>query len=441
MSQIAAKPLPIGSSEENLPKLLLALALPVFAENALHMLVGLNDTYLANKLPKDAAAAGAAVGTITYLVWFFNLLVMAVAAGSTSIISRAKGARHRRQANSVTGQSMAAALILGIAVGLFTLIFARQLVAASDLSPSACRFALPYLRMLSVTLPFLLTMSIASACLRGNGNTLAPAIAMIVVDIVNVIFSWGLCRGLWGMPNLGFNGIAIGTVIAYIVGGFLQLAVLVSGRLFKIGLPAGVDSLINWLANFGVLRIINHLDVTNAFANAHMNAVRIESISFMTGFAFAPAAATLVGQSLGMKDLLRAKRSAYLAFAMGGGAMTLIGIFFIFFGYIPARLLAPDPHIAALTTHCLRITGFIQSGFAAYAIFTGALRGAGDTFFVMLFTLFSVLGLRLLGVIIVGSILHKGLGAIWIVLAAELFFRGVLAFARFLQGSWQHIEV
>src|SRR5471032_3244423 len=80
---------------------LLALALPVWAEQILHMLVGLNDTYLANHLPHDAASAGAAVGTITYFLWFIGLLVAFIGAGSTAIIARAKGSRHRRLANSV----------------------------------------------------------------------------------------------------------------------------------------------------------------------------------------------------------------------------------------------------------------------------------------------------------------------------------------------------
>src|SRR5438270_13588678 len=88
-----------GESTRSLWKQMWALAIPVLAENALHMLVGINDTYLANKLPQDAAAAGAAVGTITYFIWFFGLLVAAVGTGSTAIIARAKGARHRRQAN------------------------------------------------------------------------------------------------------------------------------------------------------------------------------------------------------------------------------------------------------------------------------------------------------------------------------------------------------
>ena len=71
---------------------LLALALPVWAEQILHMLVGLNDTYLANHLPKDAASAGAAVGTITYFLWFIGLLVAFIGVGSTAIIAHeAKG--------------------------------------------------------------------------------------------------------------------------------------------------------------------------------------------------------------------------------------------------------------------------------------------------------------------------------------------------------------
>src|SRR5207237_1471867 len=117
------------------------------------------------------------------------------------------------------------------------------------------------------------------------------------------------------------------------------------------------------------------------------------------------------------------------------------GLIFIFFGRYPAAWLSPDPHIAALTARCLFITGFIQSGFAAYMIFSGALRGAGDTLVVMLVSLVSVLGIRFLGVILVGGWLGMGLAAIWVVLAGELFIRGILAYARFWQGGWKHLRV
>src|ERR1700677_3650716 len=94
-------------------KQLFALAGPVWIEQILHMLVGLNDTYLANHLPSHAADAGAAVGTITYFLWFIGLLVSSIGTGSTALIARAKGAMHRSLSNKVTGQSVSAALILG----------------------------------------------------------------------------------------------------------------------------------------------------------------------------------------------------------------------------------------------------------------------------------------------------------------------------------------
>ncbi len=454
---------PLATSSDNraLLRELLVLALPVLAEQVLHMLVGINDTYLANHLPKDAASAGAAVGTITYFLWFIGLLVGSVGAGSTAIIARAKGSRHKRLANSVTGQSVAASVLIGIGVGVVLYVAAAPIIAATQLQGPAHGFALSYLRMLSVSLPFSMLMFIANSCLRGGGDTITPAVVMVVVDVINMLLSFALCRGWWGLPVMGFDGIAAGTVIAYVAGGVIQFVVLLRPggavrlylhrlrphwvtikRLFRIGLPAGVEGLLAWFANFGVIAIINKADPTNVMSAAHMNTIRVESISFLSGIAFATAAATMVGMSLGMKDPGRARRSAYLAFAVGGGIMVICGLLMITLGRYPARWLSPDdPKIIQLTTTCLFITGFIQSGFAANLIFGGALRGAGDTLVVMIINLVTVFTLRFAGVVVVGLWLHGGLPAIWCVLAGELFIRGVLVYLRFLHGGWLKIEV
>ena len=94
------------------------------------------------------------------------------------------------------------------------------------------------------------------ACRRGGGDTLTPAIVMGVVDIVNMVSSFALTRGWWGFPVLGFDGIALGTIIAYVFGGVTQFIVLSAGtqggrlhlhrmrphwhtikRLLRIGIP------------------------------------------------------------------------------------------------------------------------------------------------------------------------------------------------------------
>jgi len=213
-------------------------------------------------------------------------------------------------------------------------------------------------------------------------------------------------------------------------------------RLLRIGVPAAVSDMLGWVANIGVIAVINQMDSSNDAAAAHMTTIRLESISFLSGIAFATAAATMVGTRLGMKRPDLAEKSAYMAYAVGGGIMTFCGILMITLGRYAVMWLSPnEPHIIEMATSCLRITGFIQCGFAASLIFGGALRGAGDTLSVMVLSLTTVIGIRFAGAIYVGLYLKWGLPAIWVVLASERFLRGVLIYGRFLQGEWKRLKI
>ncbi len=246
--------------------------------------------------------------------------------------------------------------------------------------------------MLAFAMPFMTLMFVANAALRGAGDTITPAVAMIVVDVINMFLTYTLTRGAMGLPKMGFTGIATGTVIAYTTGGVLQFFVLVAGRggirlhlhrlrphwltlkrIFRIGIPSGFEGLLVWVAQFGVVYVINHMDPSNELPAAHINAVRIEGLSYMAGFAVATAAATMVGQSLGMRRPDRATKSAYLSYALGAAIMVSCGLLFIFAGKPLAFLMSPhNPHVADMTAKCLFITGFIQFSFASTAIFGGA---------------------------------------------------------------------
>lgn len=447
------------------------LAIPVFIEHTLHVVVGVTDTYLANTLVATAgltdaalaaaratnAAAGTAVGSVSYLLWFIGLVVSAVGTGATAIIARAYGSQHRRLANKVCGQSILLAGVLGLltAAGLYAM--SGPLTTLIGLTGSSADLFGQYLRVLVIGVPFSTVMFTANACLRGSGDTVAPAAVMVVVDVVNVIFSVALTHGAFGYDGFGFMGIAYGTTLAYVVGGVLQFGVLLSGRrtlrlhlhrlrpewltmkrVLRIGLPSGAEGLLWWVANFAVIRSVNHLG-DNA-ATAHSLAVRVESFSFMSGLAVGTAVATLVGQSLGAGDPLRARRVAYVGYAAGGGIMAFAGLTFIGFSEWWARLFTHDPAVQKLTAECLFLTGFIQCGMAATIIFGSALRGAGDTVAAMLASLSSVVVLRCVGVTVIGM-MGASLRQIWMLLCIELVCRGLLLFARFRTGRWMTARV
>jgi len=451
---------PVGESNRLILRQLFALALPVCAEHVFHIMVGLTDTYMANHLPREAAAAASAVGTISYFLWFIGLMISAVGTGATALIARAKGARHRSLSNSVCGQAISTAILIGLVVGFGMYLCNGWLIGLTGLEGNAPAFARDYLRMLCWSVPFSTLMFVANSCLRGAGDTITPALSMIFVDFVNMFFTYGLTRGAFGLPEMGFNGIALGTVIAYIAGGILLFIVLLTARggvrlhvhrlwphwltlkrLMRIGIPSGVESFLVWIAQFAVLHVINRMDPSNVIPTAHSNAVRIEALSYMAGFAVATAAATMVGQSLGAKNPRRAGRCAYLCFAVGGGFMTFCGIVFMLLGPAMARFMSPDPAIVHLTARCLLITGFVQAGFAASIVFGGALRGAGDTFAVMLLNLLSIFLIRFPGVLLVAWLIGPSITAVWVVLSIELLCRGVFMYLRFSQGAWRHVQV
>ena len=451
------------------------LSLPLIAENLLHIGVGLTDTYLANNviplggLAGDALAqarsfnanAAAAVGSTTYLLWFLGLMTGAVGTGSTALIARATGARDKRTARSAVGQSVMLAFLSGLVLCALFFVAAGPISRNFGLSdPEAQHLIYVYIRILTVGIPLATITFIGNACLRGAGDTLTPAIAMIVIDLVNIVLSFGLCYGLGPFPKWGFDGIVWGTSIAYGGGAFVVMAVLLHGagssglklfwhrmrparntirRIFKVGIPSGAEGLIFWGANFVVLFFVNTLGVVPAAA--HNIVIRIEAFSYMTGYAVATAAATMVGQSLGMNDPRRARKSGFLAYGVGGGVMAGVGLLFIAFPQTFCGLVSNDPTLVATSAGALRVAGFTQIAFAAMMIFGGALRGAGDTTAVMTRNLGSAILVRMLGALLAVRVFGFGLTVVWAVLGLDMCIRGGLLAARFYHGKWETLKV
>jgi len=211
-------------------------------------------------------------------------------------------------------------------------------------------------------------------------------------------------------------------------------------RIIRVGVPNLVESSGMWATNFAVLWYIGQMH-TRAAMGAHMIAVRLEGISYMLGFAIATAAATLVGQYMGLGDVQRARRAVLLCFGIALALISAMGVLFL---VVPEQLVhmvsRADEHRAMAPT-LLRICAFIQPMFAAMAVFGAALRGAGDTRATMFLSGSSMIVLRLIVAYIVAVHLSMGLAALWVVLCADLALRGLLYGGRFLHGGWAKVRV
>jgi MATE family multidrug resistance protein len=164
-------------------------------------------------------------------------------------------------------------------------------------------------------------------------------------------------------------------------------------------------------------------------------------LSFMPGFGFALAATTLVGQSLGAKDPEGAEQRGYTAYRMGAVLMGAVGLAFLLFPAQIVGFFTNDAQVIAIGTMPLRMVGLIQPLLAATMIFTGGLRGAGDTRWPMIVTGGSIWLVRLPLAYLCALVFDWGLQGAWAAFILDLVLRGTLNFLRFRSGRWKTVKV
>jgi len=435
------------------------LAVPVLIEQFLSMLVMLSDTALAGRYLDPAHMA--AMSLLAYIMWLIPCLYGAISIGATAMVARFVGAGDYDSARRVTNQ----AVVLGALVTLFVVAglraFGAQLVQMMNLSEESGGYALRYLDFLLWVMPAVMLCQIGPACLRGAGDTVTGMVVMGLVNAINVVLSWALVLGWWGLPELGWDGLAWGTAIGYAVGGLVMLVVLLHGRaglairtsalafhpnlvrrMLRIGIPGGSDMMAIVLCHLWFVSIIFQLG--DVAAAAHGVAVRIEALAYLPGTAFQVAATTLTGQFLGARNEARATQSTAVACVLGASVMSAAGLV-LFSGAEPlVRLFVRGDaeDVIAQAAPLLRIVSVSMPVLAVSMVFSGALRGAGDTRWPFVFTLISMLGVRIPGAyLLTQPSWGLGVAGAWYAMIGEIFTRGLLVTVRFVQGAWKKIEV
>ena len=456
---------------------MLALALPVLAEESLNLLVGYTDWFLTGHyLPGDEPKA--AMGLMSYFLWILPSLFSFVGIGALAVIARQVGAGERVQAAHVARQAMF--LGCGVAIAGITLIAVGGgwFVEAMQLRGEAAELAIRYMRIVTPALPLMMIEYVGSACLRGSGDTLTGMFARIVLNVVNFAVSISLVLGLGPLPKLGWDGLAIGVACGHSVGGLIILYRLASGsaglcllepepsgqrrlrldgptirRVMRIGLPGGFDVASVLTCHLIYVAIINRLGTLSQAA--HGLGVQIEAMSYLPGSAFQVAAATIAGQSLGAADQRRAVRGVWLCAGSALAIMTVAGCVLYFAGESVARIFTGETTATTvLTGELLKIVALSCPSLAILMVLSGALRGAGDTRWSLAITFIGLVGVRIPGALLLAwsevplpftdlAIPGAGLGVAgaWYAMIGDVMLRSVLAAGRFLHGGWQRVPV
>lgn len=472
------------------------LSWPVLVESFLNACVGLVDTMLAAGISEGATDA---IGVASYFNWFVSLIAVALGVGATAMVSRSMGRGRIAVANAAVGQVFMLSLVLGTVVAVLIAVAAPFIAGLLQLEGDGLQHAVTYLRIAAIGIPGLTVLFSGINCCRGAGDSVRPMVTMIIINIINIAISFSLSgvdlamtslnaageaerRVLFENPvglDYGVSGIAVGTCVAWLIGGCIMTMLLARGvhglklkrrrlrphwltirRLVRVAAPNFVETFGMWFGNFVVLMLVGQL-ASSGLIGAHVVAVRIEAFSFLPGFAMATAAATLAGQYLGAGSATLARRAVIRCAIVATSIMFLFGIAFLTIPEAIVGVFSQQPLHLEQTPQLLFICGFIQIPFALVIVMRGAMRGAGDTRVVMMLTWLSTYVIRLpmawlfsgVEVALPGGLVIPNpepmqhwfdlnpLAGLWMGMCAELAIRFLIFFARFLHGGWTRQRV
>lgn len=442
----------------SLPRQVLVLAMWPLMEQVLAFVVGMTDLLISGRMAEGAERVAVldAMGLGGYVGWFFNILQGAVATGVMALVSRASGARDGALANRALGQG----LWLGLAAGFGSLLLLQagipSLIHSVGLSPAAAEKADEFLRILAFSGPFSGALFAVNAALRGSGDTRTPFLSMIVVNLVNMGLSWSFVFAAPPVGGHGMAGIASGTVLGW-VAGLLTAVLLVGcgkkdalhwrtadlrpdagtmGRILRVGAPQSLEVAGMWLIHAFGIRAIAGLKDEGALG-AHILAIRVESMSFLPGFAFATAAAALAGQYLGAGSREMAVKAVRLCWKYAALMMGCMGIIFILGRQQLISWMAPGSELhLRLAAPLLVVCAITQPFFATCIILKTSMRGAGATHIVMRWAFGSMFFYRVLVLWILPHFTPVSLTGVWIIFGLDLMTQALVFTRLHFRGDW-----
>ena len=432
----------------------LRLALPMIISSGSLAIMQFADRVFLTWFDPEAMGASFAAGQF---FWLLAAFPFSIATYTNAFVSQYNGAKEYRRIGPMVWQGVWIGILIAPTVYLLT-PFYDPLFRFFGHSPEMAAMESEYLFWLLAGFAPMIANEALSAFFSGRKKMKAVMAVNLFAVVLNIFLDYGMIFGAWGFPRLGLSGAAIATTLSQWVrlAVFLMLTIAAARRakgkyeMRRFGLfPKELARLLKF-GGMGGVQFVGEMTVYALFilllgmtgdrsVTASAIAFNLNALTFLPVVGTGVAVTTLVGNYLGAERPHLARRSAITALLLGG---TFTGIFMILYLGFPRLLLGaylgggesftPYYH---LTVTLLRFVAVYLFFDTLNIIFCSALKGAGDTRFVMLTTLALLPWLLILPW---AGIHFYGLGVYWCwtVLTAVICVMGLIFAGRFFAGRW-----
>jgi len=439
----------------------LVVAIPLILSTATWSVQHFVDRMFLTWYSPEAIAAAMPAGMLNFsMVSIF----MGTAGYVTTFVAQYYGAHRFHRIGPALWQGVYVSLFGGLVI-VCAIPFAEPVFRLVGHSPLVQQNEVAYFKILSLGGGAYTASYALSAFFSGRGKTWPVLWVNVATTVVNLLLDYALIFGHWGFPELGIRGAGIATVVAGVFSLLMFFVLLSSGynndtfhtikgwrlekdlfvRLLRYGFPSGVQFFLEMAGFTAFVLLVGRLGIASlAATNIAFN---INTLAFMPMIGCGIAVSVLVGQYLGGDKPDRAQSVVYSGFHLTLVYMVSIAAAYVL---VPDVFVAPfalraDPEgfseIYGYSVILLRFVAVYSVFDTMNIIFCSAIKGAGDTRYVMLITVILSVFVFVLPVYLAVVVFELGLMVAWVFATVYITLLGFIFYFRFLGGKWKTMRV
>ena len=358
--------------------------------------------------------AMAAVGSNAPVISLLINLFIGISLGTNVILANAIGAKDESRIRKCVHTSIYTSVICGVFLTIFGEIFAGYIMEFMGVPEECFKMSSLYLRIYLLGMPVILLYNFEAAIYRAIGDTRTPLTALFISGITNVILNVALVCGC----GMSVDGVAIATVTSNIISSLYLLNGLAKSesdvhvdfgqikitkpiliRILRIGIPAGIQSMMFALSNLIIQSSVNSLGARVMAGSAA--ALNVEIFAFFVLSSFGQTCTTFVGQNNGAHKYDRCLKSMFICMGYSYLFTAIAACSMLYFYKELLGIFCKDIEVIEI--------GYIRLYWLAFAfifsilqdILSGYLRGFGQSLGPALISLIGICGVRILWILTV----------------------------------------
>lgn len=433
------------------------LAIPMILELSLEGVFAVVDIFFVSSLGSKATQT---VGLTESVITVVYSLAIGLSTAATAIVARRIGEKNPKAASHAGMQALIMALVSTLVISTLGLIFAPNILHIMGASDEVVKEGHIFTRIMLGGSFVIILLFLINGIFRGAGNAAIAMRSLWLASLINIFLCPCLIKGWGPFPELGLEGAAIATTIGRGIGVVYQCYHLFWNKKSTINLRPEhfvidlslMKSLIKiaWPATFqfiiasGSWIVLSQLVAKTGGEHAsagYQIAIRNFVFFILPAWGLSNAAATLVGQNLGAKELYRAEQSVLLTTKYNAIFMSCVMLLFVLFA---EPIIGIFTHVAEDLKFGVMALRIIGAGFIFYGIgmvMIQALNGAGDTKTPTRINLISFWLFQIPFAYLLVKIFKVGVAGAFIAVPIAETFLAITAYYYFKKGKWKEVQI